>query len=73
MVLKFNCFHRNFTLKWKKKVSSWKNFERNLPLFQSSETINHGVEKESQMLVLSTLGLGQGKEVKSLKKKIVKS
>ena len=33
-------------------------FERNLPLFQSYETINHGLEKKSQMLVLSTLGLG---------------
>ena len=53
----------------KKKVSRWKNFERNLPLFQSSETINHGVEKKSQMLVLSNLGLGLGKEAKSLKKK----
>ena len=53
----------------KKKVSRWKNFERNLPLFQSSGTINHGVEKKSQMLMLSTLGLGYDKEVKSLKKK----
>ena len=42
----------------KKTISKWKNFERKLPLFQSSETINHGVEKESKMLVLSTLGLG---------------
>ena len=42
----------------KKKFSKWKNFERNLHFFQSSEAINHGVEKKSQMLVLSTLGLG---------------
>ena len=60
MVLKFHFFPRNFTLKWKKKVSKWKSFERNLSLFQSYETINNGVEKKSQMLVLSW-----GKEVKS--------
>ena len=53
MVLKFNFFPRNFTLKWKKKNSEWKSFERNLSLFQSYETINNGVEKKSQMLVLS--------------------
>ena len=63
MVLKFNGFHRNFTLKWKKKVFKWRSFERNLPLFQSYETINIGLEKKSQMLVLSALGLGYGKEV----------
>ena len=59
MVLKFNFFPRNFTLKWKKKVSKWKSFERKLSLFQSYETINDGVEKKSQILVLSL-----GKEVK---------
>ena len=37
----------------KKKASKWKSFERNLSLFQSYETINDGVEKKSQMLVLS--------------------
>ena len=60
MVLKFHFFPSNFTLKWKKKVSKWKSFERNLSLFQSYETINNGVEKKSQILLLSW-----GKEVKS--------
>ena len=44
----------------KKKVSKWKSFERNLSSFQSYETINNGVEKKSQILLLSW-----GKEVKS--------
>ena len=36
-----------------------KSFERNiLTLFQSFETISYGMEKKSQMPVLSILGLG---------------
>ena len=53
MVLKLNFFSPQFYFKMKKKVSKWKSFERNLSLFQSYETINNGVEKKSQMLVLS--------------------
>ena len=37
----------------KKNISEWKSFERNLSFFQSYETINNGVERKYQMLVLS--------------------
>ena len=57
MAWKFNCFYSSFTLKW--KFSRLKSFEGNiLPLFQSFETIIYGMEKKSEMPVLSILGLG---------------
>ena len=59
MALKINWFNCSFTYTKMKKISKLKSFESNiLPLFQSYETMHHGVEKKFQMPVLGILGLG---------------